>query len=92
MKNGYKEGNQFVLFTNILKDFHAYYAMFIAIRTGNWSLRIESLKMMATRFVRSGMPTCKWLVLRHLADVHGYPDPILKRLELGAWVSTLQDG
>ena len=66
--------------------------MFIAIRTESWSLRIASLKMMTTRFVRSGVHTYKWLVLRHLADVHSYPDSILKRPELAASVSTLQDG
>ena len=92
MKDGYKEDDQFALFTNMLKDFHAYYAMFIAIRTGNWSLRLASLKMMTTRFVQSGVHTYKWLVLWHLANVHGYPDSILKCLELGVWVSTLQDG
>ena len=92
MKNGYKEDDQFALFTNMLKGFHAYYAMFIAIRTGNWSLRLASLKMMTTRFVQSGVHTYKWLVLWHLANVHGYPDSILKCLELGVWVSTLQDG
>ena len=43
MKNEYKEDNQFALFTNMLKDFHVYYAIFNAIRTGNWSLRIASL-------------------------------------------------
>ena len=91
MKNGYKGDDQFSLFTNMLKDFHAYYAMFIAIKIGNWSLRIASLKMM-TRFVRSGAHNYNWLVLRHLADVDSYPDSILKHLELGAWVSTLQDG
>ena len=91
MKNGYKENNQFALFSNMLKDFHAYYAMVIAIRTGNWSLRIASLKMITTRFVQSGAHTYKWLLLWDLANVHGYPDSILKNLELGAWVSTLQD-
>ena len=44
---------------------------------------------MTTRFVKP--TTYKWLVLRHLADIHSYPDSVLKRLELGEWVSTLQD-
>ena len=47
---------------------------------------------MTTRFVQSGAHTYKLLVLRHLADVHRYPDSILKCLELCAWVGTLQDG
>ena len=65
--------------------------MFIAIRAGNWSLRIAFLKMMTARFVRSAAHTYKWLVLQHLADVHSYPDSILKRLELGALITTLQN-
>ena len=47
--------------------------------------------MITTRFVQSGAHTYKWLLLWDLANVHGYPDSILKHLELGAWVSTLQD-
>ena len=43
MKNGYKVDDQFALLTNMLKDFHAYYAMFITIKIGNWSLRLASL-------------------------------------------------
>ena len=84
MKIGYKEDDQFALFTNMLKDFHAYYAMFITIKTGNLSLRIASLKMMTKRFVWSGMHNYKWLVLWHLANVHSYPDSILKCLEYSA--------
>ena len=45
---------------------------------------------MTTRFVKP--TTYKWLVLWQLANVHSYPDSVLKRLELGAWLSTLQDG
>ena len=50
---------KFAVFTNMFKGLHAHYAMFIAIRTGNWSLKIASLKMMTTRFLRSGAHTYK---------------------------------
>ena len=29
---------------------------------------------------------------RHLADVQSYPETVIKRLVLGAWISTLKDG
>ena len=45
---GYKTNDQFVLFMNVLDDFQAYYAMYIAIRSSNWDRRISSIKMMVT--------------------------------------------
>ena len=61
-------------------------------RSSNWKIRISALKIMAPRFMRSGVVTYKWLVLRHLADVKSHPSKMIKRMRSSSWVSALQDG
>ena len=93
MDIGYSSDDQFAFFSNAMNDFLAYIAVYIAIRTGDWNLRIAGIKMMAKRFVRSGAVLYQWLVLQHLADITtSYPSRILDRLKAGAWVSALKDG
>ena len=92
VEDGRKADDQFALFMTALDDFHPYIACYISIRTGDWKLRIASIKMMATRFVLSGAVNYKWWVMRHLADVKTYPKGIKDRLEAGSWVSCLKDG
>ena len=92
MDHGYKNDDQFALFTNVLNDFLVYVSLFISIRTGNWNMRVAGLKMAAIRFVRSGAVLYKWLILRHLADISSYPACIVNRMQVGGWVSVLKDG
>ena len=42
-KSGYISDDQFALFSNVLEDFQAYYAMYIAIRSSDWVLRNSAL-------------------------------------------------
>ena len=43
------DDEMFHLFRNFMEDFQPYYMMYIAIRSGNWSMRQTSLRMMAKR-------------------------------------------
>ena len=82
----------FHLFQNFMDDIVPYYMMYISIRSGDWTMRQTSLKMMAERFVVSGATLYQWLVLRHLADLgSSYPSDIIKFYMDGRWVSALQD-
>ena len=92
-KNGAANDDQFALFQTAIDDFSAYVAMYIAIRTGDWTLRLAAIKMMVCRFVRLGAMLYKWLSTRHLADLAStYPEEILKQMKCGGWVSALKDG
>ena len=44
MTTGYRTDDLFSLFTNALEDFTTYMAVYIAIRTGDWSLRVAGIK------------------------------------------------
>ena len=90
--NSIKDDEIFHLFQNFMDDFLPYYMMYIAIRSGNWSMRQTSLKMMAERFVVSGATLYQWLSLRHLADTqYTYPLDVIEFYEKGGWVSALRD-
>ena len=52
--DGTKNDDQFALFQPAIDDFQAYVQVYIAIRTGNWRLRVVGMKSMALRFFRSG--------------------------------------
>ena len=91
-KNVCANDDLFALFFDITEDFLPYYSTYITIRLSNWEVRISALKMMASRFMRSGAVTYKWLVLRHLADIKSYPSKMIKQMRSGGWVSALQDG
>ena len=93
MLDGFKSDDQFALFCTAIEDFQAYLAVYIAIRTSDWTLRNAGIKSMATRFVRSGATLYQWLVLRHLADLgQTFPDSVITKFENGAWVRALKDG
>ena len=67
--------------------------LYIVIRSGDWSLRLTSLKMMAERFVVSGATLYQWLVIRYLAGLYvPYPRDIIDYFEHGGWVSALKKG
>ena len=46
-------------------------ALFLAIRSGTWELRLASIKLMAPAFDHQ---TYRKLIAQHLADVHEFPD------------------
>ena len=89
--NHSKDEEVFIFFNNLLDDYLVYMMIYIAIRAGDWSLRLTSLKMMAERFVTSGATLYQWIVIRHLADLSStFPEGILDVFQQGGWVSVLK--
>ena len=63
----------------------AYIALFCAIRSGNWHLRLAALKTMAPVFCAFDRPTYRKLIPQHLADCLLLPDDILKSFLQGGF-------
>ncbi len=76
----WKFWNQFVF-----QDCQAYVSLFLAIRSGNWKLRMASIKSMAALFTAFDRPTYQKLIAKHIADVHDLPEPVLKALRSGGF-------
>ena len=61
-----------------------YMALFIAIRNGDWVLRMTAIKLMAAVFCAFDRPIYRRLIPQHLADLLCFPVPILQHLQKGA--------
>ena len=60
-----------------------YMSLFLAIRNGDWMLRMATIKSMAAVFSAFDRPTCIYqrLVPQHLADLLCFPAPVLEYLK-----------
>ena len=70
----------------ILEDALAYVGLFLAIRGGDWQLRMTSLKLMAPIFTAFDHNTYQKLISQHVADVLSMPLQILTMFQQGAFV------
>ena len=61
----------------VFKDGLAYITLFAAMRSGNWDLRVASLKMIAPIFSAFDHFTCKKIIAQHLADILTFPSSIM---------------
>ena len=73
----------------VLEDAMAYVGLFLAIRSGNWNLRMASMKLMAPICTAFDHPTYQKLISHHLADVLCMPPPVLAMLQQGAFVMNI---
>ena len=62
----------------------AYVALFVAIRNGDWLLRLAAIKLMAAVFHAFDRPIYQRIVPRHLADLLCFPPQVLHHLQKGA--------
>ena len=62
----------------------AYVALFVAIRNGDWLLRMAAIKLMAAVFHAFDRPIYQQIVPRHLADLLCFPPQVLHHLQKGA--------
>ena len=57
----------------VLRDGLAYVGMYLAIRSGNWNLRVACMKLMAPLFCAFDHMTYKRLICNHIADLLTLP-------------------
>jgi len=73
----------------VLEDCFAYVSLHLAIRTGNWKLRMCALKNMAALFSAFDRPNYQRLISDHIVDVSTISQDILTFLEDGGWIVSL---
>ena len=74
----------------IHRDALSYVLLYLAIRTGNWNLRVAALKMMGPLFHAFDRPMYLQLIPGHLADILQMPPTILEHLQQGGFVISLK--
>ena len=69
----------------VFQDCLAYIALYRAIRTRNWQLRVATLKVMAAMFEGTDRPVYQRLTPQHLLDLAKLPSEVLHDLEDGCF-------
>lgn len=70
----------------VFVDAMAYISLYLAMRSGNWHLRMCSMKNMAPVFTAFDHPTYQKLISNHLSDLVNLPASIQLMLAQGAFV------
>ncbi len=73
----------------ILEDAMAYMGLFLALRSGDWHLRMASLKLMAPVFTAFDHPNYQKLISQHLGDVLCMPSALVTAFQQGAFVVSI---
>ena len=73
----------------IFEDGLAYIGLFLAIRSGNWELRLASIKLMAPVFTAFDHQTYRKLIAQYLADLCTFPDEMMSIFKQGGFVVSL---
>ena len=70
----------------VFKDALAYVGLYLAIRSGNWDLRVASIKMIAPIFSAFDHFTYRKLIAQHIADLYNLPSEVKGYLKSGTFV------
>lgn len=73
----------------IFEDGMAYIALFMAIRSGNWNLRMAALKLMAADFAAYDHPNYQKLITQHIMDVLHMPEELVQYLQGGGFALSI---
>ncbi len=65
------------------------FRLFLALRSGDWDLRMVCLKMMAPVFTAFDHPNYQKLISQHLADVLCMPSVLITAFHQGAFVVSI---
>ena len=70
----------------VFVDAMAYVNLYLAIRSGNWCLRMSSIKTMAAIFTAFDHQTYQKLISNHISDLLSLPPSISVMFQQGAFV------
>ena len=70
----------------VFQDALAYLGLYLSIRSGDWDLRMASVKMMAPVFAAFDHTTYQNLIAQNLADILSLPQPVLNTFRMGGFV------
>ena len=73
----------------VLQDCYAYVALFLAVRSGNWKLRIAAIKSMAALFTAFDRQKYQKLIPQHLVDIMTVPSEVISNFESGEFTVSL---
>ena len=73
----------------LFEDMMAYLGLFLSIRSGDWSLRMASMKKMAPLFTAYGHQTYQKVIANHIADIICMPTAILTMFQQGGFVVSI---
>jgi len=69
----------------VFQDAIAYVSIFLAIQSGDWNLRVASMKSMAALYTAFDHPNYQKLISQHLEDVLTMPAPIITMFQQGTF-------
>ena len=74
----------------VFEDALPYIGLFLALRSGDWDLRIASLKQMAPVFTIFNHKTCQKVISQHLTNLLQMPNSIIGMFKQGAFVVNIK--
>jgi hypothetical protein len=73
----------------ISHEYTNYSGLWLAMRSGNWQLRMTSIKWLAPLFYIFDRQNYRELILHHLAAIAAYPRSVIRHFEQGGFVVSL---
>ena len=73
----------------MMEDCLAFVNLYLAVRAGDWNLRIASIKQMAAIFTACDRQHYSKLIPQHLADCAKMPDTIIRNFSKGGFVVSI---
>ena len=73
----------------VFKDCFSYVALYLAIRSGKWDLRMAAIKQMAALFTAFDRPNYQKLIPQHIVDMLTIPKEVLSNLQQGGFTVSI---
>ncbi len=73
----------------LFKDYLAYLALYLAMRSGNWDLRMAAIKLMGPLFTAFDRPKYSKLIPLHIKEMLSVPADILSHLKEGRFTVSI---